>query len=154
MNLDVDIPFKIGDNLYSLRFLEYKPDSDIIFPVVEVSLALKEQKSNINPLKVFSFVIKKIVEFLSKRDVILYYYADSASIYYRDTNPHKIASPQHFRHILFYTLFMRENPDELLIDNSIIFDRKGEQHYISFIYKQKHQSSIDILTKELEEYQK
>ena len=154
MNLDIEIPFKVEDNLYSLSFLEYQPDSAIMFPVVEVSLALKEQKSKINPLKIFSFVIKKIIEYLSQRDVILYYYADSAPIYYRNTNKHKIISPQHFRHILFYTLFIKENPNELLIDNSVISDRKGELHYISFIYLQRHQHYVDILIKELEEYQK
>lgn len=50
--------------------------------------------------------------------------------------------------------FIKENHNELLIDNSVISDRKGELHYISFIYLQRHQPYVDILIKELEEYQK
>ena len=114
MNLDIEILFKTEEgNLYSLIFSEYKPDSNIIIPVVEISLALKEQKNNTNPLKVFSFIIKKIVEYLSHREVILYYYADSTPIYYRDTNKHHFISPQHFRNYLFYTLFVKERTSSL-----------------------------------------
>ena len=93
MNLEVDIPFKTeGGNLYSLNFSEYKPNANIAFPVVEISLALKEHKKDINPLKVFSFIIKKIEEYLSGKDVILYYYADSAPIYYRNSDKHNFIS--------------------------------------------------------------
>ena len=68
MNLEVDILFKTeGGNLYSLNFSEYKPNANIAFPVVEISLALKEHKKDTNPLKVFSFIIKKIEEYLSNR---------------------------------------------------------------------------------------
>ena len=155
MNLEVDILFKTeGGNLYSLNFSEYKPNANIAFPVVEISLALKEQKRNINPLKVFSFIIKKIVEYLSERDVILYYYADNAPIYYRDRDKHHFISPQHFRSYLFHTLFTKENPKDLLISNRVIPNIHIGNHYISFIYKQKHQPYVDILTEELEEYQK
>ncbi len=155
MNLDIEILFKTEEgNLYSLIFSEYKPDSNIIIPVVEISLALKEQKNNTNPLKVFSFIIKKIVEYLSHREVILYYYADSTPIYYRDTNKHHFISPQHFRNYLFHTLFVKENPKDLLISNRIIPNISMGNHYISFIYHPKHQPYVDILTKELEEYQK
>ena len=155
MNLDIEILFKTEEgNLYSLIFSEYKPDSNIIIPVVEISLALKEQKNNTNPLKVFSFIIKKIVEYLSHREVILYYYCDSAGIYYRNNNKRKFQSPQHFRSELFQALFLKVNPKNLSIKNSIISNPLVGNHYISFIYLPKHQPYVDMLTKELEEYQK
>lgn len=155
MNLEVDILFKTeGGNLYSLNFSEYKPNSNIAFPVVEISLVLKERKRNVNPLKVFSFIIKKIVEYLSVRDVILYYYADNTPIYYRNSDKHNFISPQHFRSYLFYTLFTKENPEDLLISNRVIPNIQIGNHYLSFIYKQKHQPYVDILIEELEEYQK
>ncbi len=155
MNLEVDILFKTeGGNLYSLNFSEYKPNSNIAFPVVEISLVLKEQKRKTNPFKVFSFIIEKIVEYLSVRDVILYYYADNAPIYYRNSDTHCFISPQHFRSYLFHTLFTKENPEDLLISNSVIPNIQIGNHYLSFIYKQKHQPYVDILIEELEEYQK
>ena len=154
MNLEVDILFKTeGGNLYSLNFSEYKPNANIAFPVVEISLALKEHKKDTNPLKVFSFIIKEIEEYLSGKDVILYYYADSAPIYYRNSDKHNFISPQHFRSYLFHTLFTKVNPKNLLISNRVIPNIHIGNHYISFIYKQKHQPYVDTLTKELEEYQ-
>ena len=92
-------------------------------------------------------------EYLSGKDVILYYYADSAPIYYRNSDKHNFISPQHFRSYLFHTLFTKVNPKDLLISNRIIPNIHIGNHYISFIYKQKHQPYVDTLTKELEEYQ-
>ena len=70
------------------------------------------------------------------------------------SDKHHFILPQHFRSYLFHTLFTKENPKDLLISNRVIPNIYIGNHYISFIYKQKHQPYVDILTEELEEYQK
>ena len=154
MNLNINIPFESEKgNQYALVFSVYEPLSDISIPVVEVSLALKKQVTSTNSLKVFNYIIKEIEEYLSKREVILYYYCDNAEIYYRNSKK-RFLSPQHFRSELFYTLFIKADPKDLLIKTSEIINETVGNHYINFIYKPKHQHDMDILSKEIEEYQK
>ena len=50
--------------------------------------------------------------------------------------------------------FLSKNPKDLLIKTSEIINETVGNHYINFIYKPKHQHYIDILSKEIEEYQK
>ena len=154
MDFNLRISFKIEGGLYTLALSEYQPNTDIPVMVVEIVLELEKQPLSPNPLKVFSFIISKIEEYISEREVILYYYCDSAGIYYRNNNKRKFQSPQHFRSELFQALFLKVNPKNLSIKNSIISNPLVGNHYISFIYLQKHQPYVDILTKELEEYQK
>lgn len=142
------------EGLYTLALSEYQSNTDIPVTVVEIVLELERQPLSPNPLKVFSFVVSKIEEYISEREVILYYYCDSAGIYYRNNNKRKFLSPQHFRSELFQTLFSKVNPKNLLIDSSVISNPLVGNHYISFIYLPKHQPYVDILTKELEEYKK
>ena len=153
MDFNFRISFEIEGGLYTLALSEYQPNTDIPVIVVEIVLELEKQPLSPNPLKVFSFIISKIEEYISEREVILYYYCDSAGIYYRNNNKRKFQSPQHFRSELFQALFLKVNPKNLSIKNSIISNPLVGNHYISFIYLQKHQSYVDILTKELEEYQ-
>ena len=94
--MNINIPFESEKgNQYTLVFSVYEPLSDIAIPVVEVSLALKKQVTSTNSLKVFNYIIKEIEEYLSKREVILYYYCDNAEIYYRNSK-NRFLSPQHF----------------------------------------------------------
>nr|WP_314557413.1 hypothetical protein [uncultured Capnocytophaga sp.] len=153
MNFDLRISFEIEEGLYTLALSEYQPNADIPIAVVEIVLELEKQPLSPNPLKVFSYVISKIEEYIAEREVILYYYCDRGGLYYRNNNKRRFLSPQHFRSTLFHTLFTKVNPKDLLISNRIIPNIHIGNHYISFIYKQKHQPYVDTLTKELEEYQ-
>ena len=56
--------------------------------------------------------------------------------------------------ILFHTLFVEENPKDLLISNRIIPNISMDNHIYFFIYRPKYQPYVDILTKELEKHQK
>ena len=154
MDFDLRISFEIEEGLYTLALSEYQPNTDIPITVVEIVLELEKHPLSPNPLKVFSYIISKIEKYIAEREVILYYYCDSAGIYYRNNNKRRFQSPQHFRSYLFHTLFTKVNPKNLLISNRVIPNIHIGNHYISFIYKQKHQSYVDILTEELEEYQK
>ena len=153
MNFDLRISFEIEEGLYTLALSEYQPNADIPIAVVEIVLELEKQPLSPNPLKVFSYVISKIEEYIAEREVILYYYCDRGGLYYRNNNKRRFLSPQHFRSTLFHTLFTKVHPKDLLISNRIIPNIHIGNHYISFIYKQKHQPYVDTLTKELEEYQ-
>ena len=117
-------------------------------------MELEKHPLSPNPLKVFSYIISKIEKYIAEREVILYYYCDSAGIYYRNNNKRRFQSPQHFRSELFQALFLRVNSKTLFIRNSVISNPLVGNYYLSFIYKQKHQPYVDILTEELEEYQK
>ena len=154
MDTDITFSFEVDGNKYALIFSEYHPNSDIDIPVIEISLSLDKYIERINSLKVFSYIISKIEEYIAEREVILYYYCNSGGLYYRNNNKRRFLSPQHFRSTLFYTLFTKVNPKNLLISNRVIPNIHIGNHYISFIYKQKHQPYVDTLTKELEEYQK
>ena len=134
MDFDLRISFEIEEGLYTLALSEYQPNTDIPITVVEIVLELEK--------------------YIAEREVILYYYCDSAGIYYRNNNKRRFQSPQHFRSELFQALFLRVNSKTLFIKNSVISNPLVGNHYISFIYKQKHQPYVDILTEELEEYQK
>ena len=153
MDTDITFSFEVDGNKYALIFSEYHPNSDIDIPVIEISLSLDKYIERINSLKVFSYIISKIEKYIAEREVVLYYYCDSAAIYYRNNNKRRFLSPQHFRSHLFHTLFTKVNPKDLLISNRIIPNIHIGNHYISFIYKQKHQPYVDTLTKELEEYE-
>lgn len=120
MDFNLRISFEIEGGLYTLALSEYQPNTDIPVMVVEIVLELEKQPLSPNPLKVFSFIISKIEEYISEREVILYYYCDSAGIYYRNNNKRKFQSPQHFRSELFQALFLKVNPKNLSIKNSII----------------------------------
>ena len=154
MDTDITFSFEVDGNKYALIFSEYHPNSDIDIPVIEISLSLDKYIERINSLKVFSYIISKIEKYIAEREVILYYYCDSAGIYYRNNNKRRFQSPQHFRSELFQALFLRVNSKTLFIKNSVVSNPLVGNHYISFIYKQKHQPYVDTLTKELEEYQK
>ena len=110
MDFNFRISFEIEGGLYTLALSEYQPNTDIPVIVVEIVLELEKQPLSPNPLKVFSFIISKIEEYISEREVILYYYCDSAGIYYRNNNKRKFQSPQHFRSELFQALFLKVNP--------------------------------------------
>jgi hypothetical protein len=120
LDFNLRISFEIEGGLYTLALSEYQPNTDIPVMVVEIVLELEKQPLSPNPLKVFSFIISKIEEYISEREVILYYYCDSAGIYYRNNNKRKFQSPQHFRSELFQALFLKVNPKNLSIKNSII----------------------------------
>ena len=155
LGLDIKIPFESEKgNQYVLLFSIYQPLSNITIPVVEVSLSLKKQTYSTNSMKVFNHIIEEIRQYLSERDVILYYYCDNSPIYYRNNDKRHFFSPQHFRNELFYALFEKAKPKHLLIKSSVIMNEPIGNHYINFIYKPEHQQYINILSKELEEYQK
>ena len=154
MDFNFRISFEIEGGLYTLALSEYQPNTDIPITVVEIVLELEKHPLSPNPLKVFSYIISKIEKYIAEREVILYYYCDSTGIYYRNNNKRRFQSPQHFRSELFQALFLRVNSKTLFIRNSVISNPLVGNHYISFIYKQKHQPYVDILTEELEEYQK
>ncbi len=86
MDTDITFSFEVDGNKYALIFSEYNPNSDIDIPVIEISLSLDKYIERINSLKVFSFIISKIEKYITEREVILYYYCDSAGIYYRNNN--------------------------------------------------------------------
>ena len=86
MDFDLRISFEIEEGLYTLALSEYQPNTDIPITVVEIVLELEKYPLSPNPLKVFSYIISKIEKYIAEREVILYYYCDSAGIYYRNNN--------------------------------------------------------------------
>lgn len=84
--------------------------------------------------------------------MILYYYCDSSDIYYRNTAKRRFTSPQHFRSMFFSALFKKAHTN-LLIEEQKIDDEIHGNHYLAFIYQEKHKKYIQLLVKELEDYQ-
>lgn len=150
-----EIPFETPEaNLYSLVFSVFELTTDIGVPVIEVVLHLKKQRNKSNSVVVFNYIHRQIQQYLSENEVILYYYCDSSDIYYRNDRKRRFTSPQHFRSELFYTLFQKTKTDDLHIENIKIPNELHGNHFLSIIYKDKHQSKIALILKEIEQYQK
>ena len=64
MDFNFRISFEIEGGLYTLALSEYQPNTDIPVIVVEIVLELEKQPLSPNPLKVFSFIISKIEEYI------------------------------------------------------------------------------------------
>ena len=154
MDLEVNIPFVTDEgNKYVLEFsLSEDANGFVEIPVVEVAISLKKRVANTNSTKVFNFIIEQIRAYLSCREVILHYYCDSSDIYYRNTAKRRFTSPQHFRSVFFSALFKKAHTN-LLIEEQKIGDEIHGNHYLAFIYQEKHKKYVQLLVKELEEYQ-
>ena len=89
---------------------------------------------------------------MAAREVILYYYCDSSDIYYHNTAKRRFTSPQHFRSVFFSALFKKAHTN-LLIEEQKIDDEIHGNHYLAFIYDERHKEYVKQLVKELEDYQ-
>ena len=154
MDLEVNIPFTTDEgNRYVLEFSLSEDANDFVeIPVVEVAISLKKRVANTNSTKVFNFIIEKIRDYMAAREVILYYYWDSSDIYYRNTAKRRFTSPQHFRSVFFSALFKKAHTN-LLIEEQKIDDEIHGNHYLAFIYDERHKEYVKQLVKELEDYQ-
>lgn len=150
--LHLVLPFKEG-NRYVLEFSLSEDANDFVeIPVVEVAISLKKRVANTNSTKVFNFIIEKIRDYMAAREVILYYYCDSSDIYYRNSAKRRFTSPQHFRSVFFSALFKKAHTN-LLIEEQKIDDEIHGNHYLAFIYDERHKEYVKRLVKELEDYQ-
>lgn len=154
MDLEVNIPFTTDEgNRYVLEFSLSEDANDFVeIPVVEVAISLKKRVANTNSTKVFNFIIEKIRDYMAAREVILYYYCDSSDIYYRNSAKRRFTSPQHFRSVFFSALFKKAHTN-LLIEEQKIDDEIHGNHYLAFIYDERHKEYVKRLVKELEDYQ-
>ena len=154
MDLEVNIPFTTDEgNRYVLEFSLSEDANDFVeIPVVEVAISLKKRVANTNSTKVFNFIIEKIRDYMAAREVILYDYGDSSDIYYRNTAKRRFTSPQHFRSVFFSALFKKAHTN-LLIEEQKIDDEIHGNHYLAFIYDERHKEYVKQLVKELEDYQ-
>lgn len=154
MDLEVNIPFTTDEgNRYVLEFSLSEDANDFVeIPVVEVAISLKKRVANTNSTKVFNFIIEKIRDYMAAREVILYYYCDSSDTYYRNTAKRRFTSPQHFRSVFFSALFKKAHTN-LLIEEQKIDDEIHGNHYLAFIYDERHKEYVKQLVKELEDYQ-
>ena len=154
MDLEVNIPFTTDEgNRYVLEFSLSEDANDFVeIPLVEVAISLKKLVANTNSTKVFNFIIEKIRDYMAAREVILYYYCDSSDIYYRNTAKRRFTSPQHFRSVFFSALFKKAHTN-LLIEEQKIDDEIHGNHYLAFIYDERHKEYVKQLVKELEDYQ-
>lgn len=154
MDLEVNIPFTTDEgNRYVLEFSLSEDANDFVeIPVVEVAISLKKRVANTNSTKVFNFIIEKVRDYMAAREVILYYYCDSSDIYYRNTAKRRFTSPQHFRSVFFSALFKKAHTN-LLIEEQKIDDEIHGNHYLAFIYDERHKEYVKQLVKELEDYQ-
>ncbi len=141
-------------NRYVLQFSPFKIGSlPIQSPVIQVDLISILNNSKVNSVKTFNVIAQEVTNYLiDKPDVILYYYCDNKEIFFRKAR--EIESFQEFRSKLFSAMFHKINQDSRLIKSFIIADRKNGDHYISFIFKEKHIDEINILADLIEGFHK
>lgn len=143
-SLDCDISFETEEgNQYVLRFKMFSEcPVHIKKPVITVSLVLLKEKINHNSLKFFHYITKEIVDYLSKNDVILYYYCDVKDIDFRKS---RSTTPQEYRSRLFTALFDHSKNNQIYQKNFILKDPIYGDHYISLLYKEDSNIEVDLL---------
>ena len=136
---------------YLVVFQEYTEFSkNFNIPIVDVSIILMNSNIEQNTFKSLNQFIKIIKDYLGQnKELILYYYCDSAPIKIRTTRK-IIISPQEFRNNLFSAMFNQYNPKNFIIRNFIAHDPDYGNHYTSLISNKSQIEKLDLVIKELE----
>ncbi|PWN60026.1 hypothetical protein [Chryseobacterium oncorhynchi] len=155
MEFESEIPFETKEgNKYVLRFSSFNEDAvPIQSPIVELNLIPLQLSSQFNSFHTFNYIVKEITNYLKdKPDVIVYYYCDNKELFWRTNRP---AIPyQEFRSNLFTAMFMRSNPDDLLLRSFIIKDVENGDHYVSLLHRQHHLDQIQVLEDLIKDFHK
>ena len=155
MILELEVAFETEEGYqYIIGFKEVNsvPDNYNI-KLVDVTIALISENIESNSLKTLNKFIDIILDFLSKNDVILYYYCDIVPIKIR-TNRKNIFSPQEFRFTLFSKMFNKQKSEKFYLQDIIIEDEAGGNHYVSLISRISNKETVELVKQDIEKFNK
>jgi len=136
-------------NIYSIIFNSFdqaKLPLEFEKPLIEVTIAVENYKS-LNGAKTLGKIVDIIKIYLDENDVILYSYCDNKEIN-RSINNQKLF-PQHYRSLLFATLFHKYNTFNHINEVIVIADPDYGHHYIHLISRSENRGLLDSLTSAL-----
>lgn len=146
----MEIPFvTIEGYKYLIKFSEISTgDKDYGVPIVDISISLLSKDIEINSFTTLSFFTNTINEYLSKNDVIIYYYCDRAPIQMRESRNQKM-SPQEYRSRLFKTMFINRHLGNYYFKEIIISDPNEGDHFLALVSNISNQEIIENIGKDL-----
>lgn len=106
-----------------------------------------------NSYKTLSKFIEIIFGYLSKNDVIIYYYCDVAPIKIRENRKIKF-SPQEFRFKLFSTMFSKTNSDAFYLQEIVLNDKEETNHYTTLISRISNKENVEVVKSDIEKLNK
>ncbi len=153
MNFTVPIECSEGHQ-YLLKFKDCRNlPIELDIEVVDITLSLTSELSEINNPKTLNKITSVIFNFLEDNDVILYFYCSRDSIIQRQ-NRKELLSPQHYRSYLFSTMFekaTRNYENSSFVNKSVILkDELEGDHYLHLIAKNKYSHKIGTLSEQIE----
>lgn len=155
MNLEQVIPLTSREgHRYLIQFSKFQDDivpEAIEIDIVDVVIVLENDCgiNNANTLFQISGIIK---EYLDENGVILYCFCDNSEIIRGKNNDNM--SPQEYRSLLFSKLFDKRSDVNYLNKPIIINDPENGDHYIHLISKTSNSKQIDLISKELNKFNK
>ena len=125
------------------------PDG-VSVPIVDIAIELVNEVEATNNARTLFQISDVLNDYAINHDVILYCYCDMAPINKR--NPHLLN--QEFRSLLFMRMFERQNNEDYVNEQIIIDDPVNGNHYIHLFSKKHNTPSIDIISQELQKFNK
>lgn len=139
-------------NKYLVEFSTFKKAAipvNVSLPIINLSLVQVEMVKQNSP-SFLKYLAQYVCDYINTFDVILYYYCDNSEISMRKT---RNITPQKYRHELFSTLYDTIHNESIIREIIIIKDDSIGDHYISLITSEKHQSELETLTAEFEDFE-
>lgn len=138
-------------NKYLVEFSAFNKNAipvNVNLPIINLSLVQVEMAKQNSPA-FLKYLAQYVCDYINTFDVILYYYCDTTDISMRRT---RNATPQKYRHDLFYTLYDTIQNESVIREIIIIKDDSIGHHYISLITSEKNRNELEFLTSEFEAF--
>ncbi len=155
MSSELVVPFETEEGYqYIVTFTEFKTlDVKLGIPLVDVSITLLSANIETNSLKTLNKFIRIVLDYLNLNNVILYYYCDTSPVKIRRNRKEKFSN-QEFRFNLFLKMFNKLKTDDYFLQAVVITDLQNGNHYTSLISKISNKENVELVTKELQKFDK